>query len=70
MVLVEDPEVARELALGLAHGTEALENTGLDNHPWMRETLWKSRSPIEKFQHTVGTKYLRLDKLKRVRGTA
>jgi len=34
-------------------------------------TLWKFRSPVEKFQHNVGEKKknLRLDALKRVRRT-
>lgn len=33
-----------------------LQNTDLDNHSQMREPLWKSGSPAEKFQHSVGAK--------------
>ena len=32
---------------------EPLESTDLDNYLWIREPLWKSRSPVEKFQHTI-----------------
>lgn len=28
----------------------SLENTVLGNHSWMKEPLWKSRFPEEKFQ--------------------
>ena len=28
----------------------------LDNHPWMRELLWKSRFPTDEFQHIRGKK--------------
>ena len=42
----------------------------LDNHSWIKELLWKSRSPVEKSQPIVRTKNLRLDKLKKVKGTA
>ena len=32
---------------------ESLENTVLDNHPWMREPWWKSGLPEEKLQHSI-----------------
>lgn len=53
LVLVVDPEVAYELASGSLD-----QNPGADlgNLPWMREPFWKSRSLIEKLQHTVGVK--------------
>lgn len=35
-------------------GPQALEKTALDNHPWTRQPLRKSRFPAEKFQHTTG----------------
>lgn len=34
-----------------------------------RVPLWDSRSPVEKFQNTVGAKYQRIDTLKRVKRT-
>lgn len=47
---------------------EPLENTVLDNHS-QTEPRWKSRSPVEKFQHTVGTENTSLCSLERIRGT-
>lgn len=32
------------------------KNIHLDNHPQKRESLWKSRGPGDKFQHTIGSK--------------
>lgn len=32
------------------------KNTDLGNHAWMKDPLWKSKSPAEKFQHTTGAK--------------
>lgn len=61
MVLAVDPEVPHDPApatLGVVW--ESLENSVLDNHPWIREPLWKSRSPAEKFQHTTGAKEIEI----------
>lgn len=32
------------------------ERTDFDNHPWTRVSLWKSKSPVEKSQHTIQEK--------------
>lgn len=32
------------------------KNTDSENHPEIRKSLWKSRDPEEKFQHTTGSK--------------
>lgn len=49
--------VAHELtSVLLAIVPDPLENTVSDNHPQMRQALWKSRFPLEKFQHTTGAK--------------
>ena len=54
----------------LAMVCEALENTVLDNHPWTRDLLWKSRFPTDKCQHTTEAKQkVNLDTMERVRGT-
>ena len=45
---------------------EPQENTVLDNHPRMREPLWKSRFPVETFQLTAEAK--KHTSLERVRG--
>lgn len=51
------PVVACKPALiPLDYGLEVLENIVLDNHPQMREPLWKSSSSAEKSQHTPGGK--------------
>ena len=55
----------------LATVWDSVKNIALDNHPQMRETLWKSRFPEEKFQHTAEEKKkMNLDILKWVRETA
>lgn len=51
-----DPAAAHELApVLLDSGLGILDNTVLDNHPQMRELLWKSRFP-EKFHHIIAKK--------------
>lgn len=32
------------------------KNADFDNHPWNGVSLWKARSPVQKFQHTTGGK--------------
>lgn len=49
--------MVHELAPGPLHVVwEPLESTGLDHQPGRRESLWRSRSPVELCQHTVGRK--------------
>lgn len=43
------------------------KNTDFDSHPETRVTLWESRSPMEKFHHTPGTKNLEIDAPERIR---
>lgn len=45
--------------------SELLENTVLNNHPWMREPLWKSWFP-EKFQQTIRPKNMISEALEEV----
>lgn len=57
LVLAMYTKVVHELVPGsFACSPVALENTDLDNHQQIRKSLWKSRNPAEKFQHTVGTR--------------
>ena len=67
-----DPALACEAALDpLGHNPGGPGEHSL-RHSWMREPLWKSRFPEEKFKHTVGEKEkpnkTSLDTLERVRG--
>lgn len=36
-------------------------NTDFDDHPWMRVPLKKPKSPVERFQHSTGSKNLEVD---------
>lgn len=56
-ILAVDPAVACDLLQLLwVMVQESLENRELDNYSQAREPLWKSRSPAEKFRHTVRAK--------------
>lgn len=67
LVLVMDPEVAHEMALGpLDHGSGTLENIDLGNHPRARKPLWESRSSVEEtLQHAVGAKKSKIGQLEK-----
>lgn len=57
LVLAVDPAVACDLLQPFwAMVQESLENPELDNYLQAREPLWKSKSPAEKFQHTIRPK--------------
>lgn len=43
------------------------KNTDFDSHPQTRVTLWKSRGPMEKFQHSTGAKNQEIDALESIR---
>lgn len=47
----------------------SLRNIDFDNHLWRGIPLWEHGSPVERFQHPVWAKILRIDVLKRVRRT-
>ena len=55
--------MAHELAPVLLHLWEPPENTGLDNQPWMRESLWKSGNPVDSSTHYWKKKNLSMDAL-------
>lgn len=70
LVLAVDSAMAYKLAPGLlVHRPETWRTQTRQSFVDER-SLWKSRSPAEKSQPVVRTKNLRLDKLKKVRGTA
>lgn len=44
-------------------------NIDFDNQSGTKATLWESRSTAEKFQYTIGIKFLRINASKRIRIT-